>query len=385
MTTLDVNQARTHTVVIERILPGGVGLARVQGRSVLVEGTAAGDVVEISLAGKRVALLRVVTPSADRVTPVCQDVGTCGGCDLMHLAYPAQLNAKRSMIEDCLRRIGKLSEWPEIAVIGSPKGLGYRWRAAFHVARDGSLGYVGRRSNDLVSIRRCHVLNPALEAWRAGFDASGLPRGARVSAMTDGDSISVAAGAPAEVLGVPVGGERYLASADGFFQANGALVERLVDEVVRMTAVQPGDRVLDLYAGAGLFSMPLARRGATVVAVESDRRSIELLRRTLVESKTANVEIRQGRVEQALTSRAGRAAPEVVVLDPPRSGAGAKVVGGIAALGAHRVVMVSCDPATFSRDVRSFAELGYRLRELSVLDMFPQTHHLEVVGLLTPA
>lgn len=384
MTTLDANRARTHTVEIERILPGGVGLARVEGRSVLVAETAAGDIAEISLDGKRVELVRVVTSSPDRVVPVCQDVGTCGGCDLMHLGYPAQLAAKRGMLEDCLRRIGKLSAWPEIAVVGSPAELGYRWRAAFHVATDGSLGYVGRRSNDLVSIRRCHVLYPALEAWRAGFDASGRARGERISAMTDGERISVAAGPPAEVLDVPVGRERFLASADGFFQANGALVERLVDEVIRMAAVRPGDRVLDLYAGAGLFSLPLARRAGTVIAVESDRRSIELLRRTLVESKTSNVEVGQGRVEEALARRAGGQSPVVVVLDPPRAGAGAEVVGRITALGPRRVVVVSCDPATFSRDVRSFADGGYGLRELTLLDMFPQTHHLEVVGLLEP-
>ena len=384
MTTLDATRERTQTVEIERILPGGVGLARVEGRSVLVAGTAAGDIVEISLAGKRAALLRVVSPSADRVTPVCQDVDTCGGCDLMHLAYPAQLDAKRGILEDCLRRIGKLDEWPEIAVIGSPAELGYRWRAAFHVADDGTLGYVGRRSNDVVSIRRCHVLHPTLEAWRAGFDASALPRGERLSAMTGGERISVSTGSPAEVLGVAVGQERYLASADGFFQANGALVERLVGEVVRMAAVRPGDGVLDLYAGSGLFSLPLARRAETVNAVESDRRSIELFRRTLVESKTPNVEIRQGRVERVLAAGVGGISPDVVVLDPPRAGAGAEVVGRITALGPRRVVMVSCDPATFSRDVRSFADRGYELRELAMLDMFPQTHHLEVVALLEP-
>ena len=143
--------------------------------------------------------------------------------------------------------------------------------------------------------------------------------------------------------------------------------------------------MLDLYAGAGLFSLPLARLLATVVAVESDGRSVELLRRSLIESKTSNVEIRRRRVEEALARRGAEISPDVVVLDPPRAGASAEVVAGIAALGARRVVMVSCDPATFSRDVRSFAELGHRLRELSVLDMFPQTHHLEVVGLLTPA
>ena len=202
--------------------------------------------------------------------------------------------------------------------------------------------------------------------------------------MTDGDRVSVSARSPAEVLSMPVGQERYPAAADVFFQANGALVERFVAEVVRMAALQPSDRALDLYAGAGLFSIPLARLGETVIAVESDPRSVELLRRHIVESDITNIEVRRQRVEHALTPPGGRMRPDVVVLDPPRAGAGAEVVDRIARMKPKRVVMVSCDPATLSRDVGAFSEGGYGLRELLLLDMFPQTHHLEVVSLLEP-
>ena len=384
MITPDKSDAQIHTVEIERIVPGGSGLTRVEGRAILVDGTAPGDLVEVAVWDKGAALRRVVSPSPDRVVPVCQDLGPCGGCDLMHLAYPAQLAAKRGMLEDCLRRIGKLTTWPDIQVIGSPDELAYRWRASFHVAGDGSLGYKGRRSKTVVPIRRCHVLHATLEAWRSGFDATDQATGARVSAMTDGQRISVAAGSPAETLTVPVGQERYLASADGFFQANGSLVERLVAEVVRLAAVEATDVVLDLYAGAGLFSIPLARSAASVVAVENDRGATELLRRQVAMSTTTNIEVRRQRVDHALARRRERMRPGVVVLDPPRAGAGSDVVGRIAALGPRRVVMVSCDPATFSRDVRTYAGRGYGLRELLLLDMFPQTHHLEVVGLLVP-
>lgn len=385
MTTPGADEPNIQTVTVERILPGGVGLGRVEGRSVLLGGTAPGDVVEVQVAGNRASVLRVLEASPDRVRPVCQDLGPCGGCDLMHLAYPAQLAAKRGMLEDCLRRIGKLATWPEIQVVGSPAELAYRWRASFHVAGDGSLGYKSRRSNAVVPIRRCHILHPALEAWRASFDAGRLPMGTRVSAMTDGDRVSSSARPPAEALTVRIGEERYLASADGFFQANGALVDRLVSEVVRLAAVEAMNSVLDLYAGAGLFSIPLARLAASVVAVESDRGAAKLLRRQVIETRIDNVEVRQLRVEQALARRGGRMRPDVVVLDPPRAGAGAEVVGRIATLRPSRVVMVSCDPATFARDVKTFADKGYALRELMVLDMFPQTHHLEVVSLLEPA
>lgn len=385
MTTPDERETHTRTVTIERLLPGGVGLGRVEGRSVLVEATAPGDVVEVRSAGNRASLVRVLEPSPDRVVPVCQDLGPCGGCDLMHLDYPAQLAAKSGMLEDCLRRIAKLTLWPEIGVIGSPEKLAYRWRASLHVASDGTLGYNSRRSSTVVPIRHCHVLHPALEAWRAGFDASRLPVGARVSAMTDGQRVSMSAGSSAEVLTVPVGHERYLASADGFFQANGALIERLVEEVVRLAAVTRGDRVLDLYAGAGLFTIPLARLATSLVAVESDRGAIALLRRQFAELDILNVEIRPQQVEQALARRGERLRPDSVVLDPPRAGAGAEVVNRIAALEPSRVVMVSCDPATFARDVRTFGAGGYALRELLVLDMFPQTHHLEVVSLMERA
>ena len=383
MTTPDERAMNIHTVTVERLLPGGVGLARVEGRSVLLAGTAPGDVVEVRTEGNRASVLRIVEPSPDRVVPICQDLGPCGGCDLMHLAYPAQLAAKRGILEDCLRRIGKLGVWPDIQLVGSPDEFAYRWRASFHVAGDGSLGYKSRRSNTVVPIRQCHILYPALEAWRAGFDARDIPAGTRVSAMTDGHGISVAAGSPADTLTVPIGQERYLASADGFFQANGSLVEQLVAEVVRMAAVGGTDRVLDLYAGAGLFTMPLARQAASVVAVESDRGATALLRRQVAELTTTSIEIREQRVEHALARRGERIRPDIVVLDPPRAGAGSEVVGRIAELRPSRVVMVSCDPATFARDIKTFVERGYNLRELTLLDMFPQTHHLEVVGLLS--
>ena len=382
MTSRAATGGDVHTVTVERILPGGVGLARIEGRSVLLQGSVPGDTVEVALDGKRATLLRVVTPSPDRVVPVCADVDTCGGCDLMHLAYPAQLAAKRDMLEDCLRRIGKLTSWPEIRIIGSPAELAYRWRASFHVAADGSLGYMGRRSHRIVSIRRCHVLDPVLEEWRSTSRAGDLPVGSRVASMTNGEQVSGSAGGPAEELSVVIGQERYRAAADGFFQANGALVDRLVEEVVRMAAVHPDEHVQDLYAGAGLFTLPLARRAAGVTAVESDPRATSLLSRLLETAGIGNVEVRRRAVERSMERRMDRMRSQVIVLDPPRAGAGPDVVERITGLRPKRVVMVSCDPATFARDVKDVAGRGYGLRELSLLDMFPQTHHLEVVGLL---
>ena len=383
MTTPDHGVSKRATV--DRILPGGLGLIHLEGRTILLPGTAPGDIVDVAVEGRSSTVVRLVQPGPGRVVPVCQDVEPCGGCDLMHLAYPAQLEAKRAILEDCLRRIARLEAWPAITVVGSPAELGYRWRAAFHVAADGSLGYKARRSNNVVPIRRCHVLHPTLEAWRTGFAASSGAGSERISAMTDGERISVAAEGPAEVLTVTVGDETHRAAADGFFQANGALVARLVDEVVRMAVVDAGQDVLDLYAGVGLFSLPLARRSRSVTAVESDRRATDLLRAQLTGSKVGNVEVLRQRVERLLARPSAGRRADVVVLDPPRAGVGEEVARRIARLTPRRIVMVSCDPATFARDVRTFGTEGYALDELVLLDMFPQTHHLEVIGLLTVA
>jgi 23S rRNA (uracil1939-C5)-methyltransferase len=404
---------------IEKIVFGGEGFGRCDGRAIFVPFSAPGDRVraaitrvESSWARARLESLVVASP-ARRPAP-CAHFGVCGGCQLQHLEHAAQLDAKRAFVIEALKRIGKI-EFPGEIGIRSARELGYRSRAELQIARDESgaakLGYFAAGSHEVGLVEQCPILAPELERelGRVNTGAVHVPpnaarvhmaagdRGAKL-VFTDETDVALspvrenvdddASRSSRERIEQRVAGFDFRFDARSFFQANRSLIDELVKVAV---GERNGSIAIDLYAGAGLFSLPLARRFASVTAVEGDEAASALCAENAHANGVTNVRCEARAVEEwlALAAKNGaapgsavRMRPDLVLLDPPRSGAGRGVLEGIVHLEPAAIAYVSCDPATLARDLRRLVDRGFRIESIEALDMFPQTYHVETVAQL---
>jgi 23S rRNA (uracil1939-C5)-methyltransferase len=370
-----LNAADQRIVTIESIVPGGLGLARDDGRVILVPQTAPGDTCLVSVrAGQtRAELLRILQPSPTRATPACQHFGVCGGCDFMHLTYEAQLAAKQGIIADALRRTGRFADLPDIRMVPNPAPLGDRMRAAWHVAPNGGAGYYRRGSHEVIDIHHCPIIDPVLEARRQDLRPTG-----EVDALSNGVDVSMRQdGHETNHIEIEVAGFRFLASADVFFQTTRALLRPFVEHVVASAAPSPTDRVTDLYAGVGLFSIPISASALTVDGVEGSEAAVLLALENARINNRSNCAFHAMPVETWL-----RACPaaDIMIVDPPRTGLGKAAIALLPKKVRSRLVYVSCDPVTFARDARILVDAGLRIRAITGFDIFPQTRHVELVA-----
>ncbi len=384
----------------------------------------------------RAQLEKVITASPERIAPKCPYFGECGGCHYQHVGYERQLELKKSILRETIERIAKV-ELPEITAHPSPPWH-YRNRTRLHVHHEPefAIGYYRMGSRKLLPVRECpisaEVINRALlavwnmgseipkevaeveffcshdeqqlmvELWVQGTSSdlekkfqpiadrlqAALPELASVAVLrrpgaTKGTSESIAAPeldgstSPSSVLGIfgegaltyRVGGFEYRVSTGSFFQTNRFLAEELV---ALATRGRRGKTAFDLYAGVGLFSLPLAKSFEQVVAVEASPSSFADLQHNV----PSNVWAVATTTEQFLT-RKQKQAPELVVVDPPRAGLGPRIAKAIARLGAEEITYVSCDPSTQARDLSLLLKAGYRITEAHLIDLFPQTYHIE--------
>jgi 23S rRNA (uracil1939-C5)-methyltransferase len=407
--TADAEEPRTQAgdvleVTVERVVPGGAGMAHARGLTVFVPLAAVGDVlrVKVERVKGRVAfasLAEIVTPGRERVEPPCPYFGRCGGCDFQQMTYEAQLAGKVEIIRDCLRRIARLDPPAEIPITPSPAAWHYRSRARWqHDSRNNHLGYYELASHRVVDVAECPVVVPELQDTLARLRASVVARATDAEAAREFEAV---AGDDGVSLDPPlaeddsrertreIAGERYSFDASCFFQINHALLDALVREALRDTgdpaAASGGGRsAVDLYCGVGLFTLPLARRFARVTGVEANAAATAYARRNLSDAGLANARIETAPVGAWLARRADKHAPvDLLLLDPPRTGAEHGAVAGMLALRPRRIVYVSCDPATLARDLRELIAGGYALDSVAAFDMFPQTHHVETVARLT--
>ncbi|MBC8030085.1 MAG: class I SAM-dependent RNA methyltransferase [Pyrinomonadaceae bacterium] len=403
----------TIEVKIERLLPGGVGLAHADGLTLFVSLAAPGDVARVKIdriSGKVgfASIVEVIEPSPVRVEPPCPYFGLCGGCDFQQLSYEAQLNAKVEIIRDCLHRIAKIETPLDIPMHASPKQWQYRARATWQFDRSTDrLGYFVRGSNDVCDVEYCAVLVPelqqTLEQLRNEIPSGQLPK--HIDAVAGDEGVSVAvrnadvSGSGAPVVSRRIGNETYQFSAEGFFQINHNLLDHLIEAALGDAR---GKTAVDLYCGVGLFTLPLTRRFARVIgaeanplATDSARRNLESARsgsrgssptvREGVETEASgNAEIVTARVGDWLRQHSSSLGPvDFLLLDPPRTGAENKDIAGILALRPTQISYVSCDPATLARDLKKLIAGGYSLDSVVAFDMFPQTHHVETVARLS--
>lgn len=380
-------------VEIERLLPGGVGLAHAGGLTLFVSLAAPGDVVRVRverIQGKLgyASIEEVIRPSAVRVEPPCPYFGRCGGCDFQQLTYEAQLKAKVGIIHDCFQRIAKLPAPVDIVAHPSPNEWRYRARAMWQVDLDKKwLGYYVRGSREVCDVEYCAVLVPELQQTLESVRAT-IDRGAKardISAIVGDEGVSVfppIADFAAREVSRLIAGERYHFSAKSFFQINHALLPALITEAI---GDAKGGVAIDLYCGVGLFTLPLARRFNKVIGVEANERAAKFARRNLEPAELQNAQVVALDVGEWLRNYDPAANVDLLLLDPPRTGAENKVIAGILSLKPRQIVYVSCDPATLARDLKKLLAGGYSLDTAVAFDMFPQTHHVETVVRLLAA
>lgn len=333
------------------------------------------EVTEVSKSFVRADAVEVLEASPDRVPPPCPlaHPGGCGGCDFQHVALPAQRRLKGDVVAEQLRRLAGIDRQVVVEAVpvdsdAPDDGLGWRTRMQYVGVPGGGKGLRKHRSHDVVLVEQCLIAAPDARVTTGSFSG-----GRRESSATS------------QVVVEHALGRDFQVAADGFWQVHPQAPRVLVETVLELLAPRPGERALDLYAGVGLFSAFLAEavgRAGGVVSIESDRRASELAGENLADFPQAAV--RTGRVDRVLDQGIGSTRPfDVVVLDPPREGAKRAVVQAVAALAPRAVAYVACDPAALARDLSYFAEAGYALADLRAFDLFPMTHHVECVALLT--
>lgn len=396
-------------VEVGQVAHGGHCVARLDGQVVFVRHTLPGERVRIEVTETTTSFLRadaieVLEAAPGRVEAPCAHAGPgrCGGCDFQHVAPAVQRRLLGDVVSEQLRRLAGIDLVVEVEAV-EPDALGWRTRVQFAIDREGRPGLRRHRSHEIVPVDRCLIAHPDLpvvlgRTWDAEtVEAIVSSTGDRLL-VTDA---SISDEVEAEVDGVvasdgTVRGGRgavveqvlsadFRVSGSGFWQVHPDAAATLVEAVVEGAAVSPGDTVLDLYAGVGLFTTFLADEvgdDGRVLSVESDPGGSRDARRNLHD--LPQVTLVAETVERALRHGTLGESADVVVLDPPRTGA-KKAVAGIVALAPRRIVYVACDPAALARDLASFAARGYELTGLRAFALFPMTHHVECVAVLDRA
>jgi tRNA/tmRNA/rRNA uracil-C5-methylase (TrmA/RlmC/RlmD family) len=408
-------------VEVGPVAHGGHCVARYEGRVVFVRHSLPGERVRIRVTEGgpgdrflRADAIEVLEASPHRVPVRCPVAGPggCGGCDFQHVSTAYQRELKADVVAEQLRRLAGEERPVVVEPLDDDDGLRYRTRVEFAVA-DGVVGLRRHRSHDVIPVTGCPIAVPDVDAALAETlaelaDAPSQLRG--ISALdvvaASGEADTVVVEVPADQPTPPIditevvrtdAGERAMGvDARGFWQVHRDAPRAFVEAVLVAAGVREGERVLDLYSGVGLFSVPLAEavgRDGQLVAVESDRRAVDHLRDNLAGHPWALVV--PGRVDDLLgVARKGRRrgprrparsdllppSADVIVLDPPRTGAGREVVAALTSLRPRRLVYVACDPAALARDTAYLADLGYDLVGLRALDAFPMTHHVECIA-----
>jgi len=409
------------------------------GKTVFIPGVLEGERVESAIVEQKPGFARarvekLLTPSVHRIEPGCPYFSRCGGCHYQHTSYENQLEIKSSILRETLRRVGKL-ELTDISLVPSPP-WNYRNRTRFQVRNEGTFiaGYYEGGTHRVLPVEQCPISSPLInralaELWKLGH-AKQIPKELRaVEFFADADdahlqaelfldgqppsntrvsigrelsnhlsaaipelasgalyaeSVATRRGTSSTPLETPewhwgeeafqyrVGPDALRVSPGSFFQVNRFLLEPLVNLV---TVDRAGESALDLYAGVGLFTAALGRAFHHVVAVESSQSSSA----DLPYNVTPNTKVVRASVDEYLGKKSTRDRPDFVIVDPPRAGIGERVAKSLGTFGAPRLTYVSCDPATLARDLVQLRASGYRIEKVHLVDLFPQTFHLESV------
>jgi 23S rRNA (uracil1939-C5)-methyltransferase len=417
-------------IVIDALAYGPYGIGRLYGKAVMIPDTAPGDKIVARLveSKERYAVgevIRLIEASPLRQTPPCPYVGRCGGCSWQHLRYEAQLKAKQQCVGDALRRIGKLSDFELKPIIAARDPFHYRRRIRLQASAASGLGFFAAGSHSVVEIDSCLIadarLNAAIAALRLWLgdlnsamehlelvagdepnelvvvaqptdsfqasDESACERLVGENSLISG--IIVLARARRKIYGqtlitVKLQDDLTLqVDADVFTQVNADGNRQMIEQLLAAGDFHRQDRVLELYCGAGNFTLPLAQRVAEVTAVEGYRAAIASGELNAQRYQLENIQWQCADVPQAVARlKRQRQTFSKIVLDPPRTGAKG-IEADLAALGAEMILYISCNPTTLARDLANLAKQGYKLHSVQPIDFFPHTFHVESLAVMT--
>jgi len=438
-----------HTVLIEKLVPGGLGLGRLTGgKVVLVRYVLPGERVLVRERNRKkdfifATLHEILTPSPDRINPPCPLYGHCGGCDLQHATYNAQILLKEEILAESLQRAaGGIFPDPEISMhsaLASSEEFGYRQRIRLQVDEEGHYGFFRTGSHVLQAVSKCllagDTLNTVLQQLQSNDSFTGLVKQCNAfellvnpdsndtlmllhfrrkprprDSFLATDLVNDTSGLSTILMQVEgyglydplsqsfVSKPPHLSQTlsmgklqkdlkltwevGGFCQVNLGQNKNLISLVLEMVKGGPHNRVLDLYCGYGNFSLPIAQIAGTVVGIDSQNAAIRSAKRNVILNTVHNCHFEKVQVEAGVTSLiAAGETFNTVILDPPRQGAAA-IVSMLPDLGAEQIIYISCNPATLARDLAILCPRGYTLSYLVPVDMFPHTHHMESVALL---
>ena len=372
----------------------GEAMACHDGQDVFVLGGIPGEKVKaevVRVRRKYVAakVVEVLEPAPSRVEAPCQYYGDCTGCQWQHLDYTAQLNHKREKVVDALKRVGSLEGIEVLPTLPSPSRYGYRNHARFTIGKEGELGFVNRETRRFVRIDHCLLMHDGINrilgqlqdrcsettqlAVRAGRDTGDY----LVQPPIKDPDITIATGQKHYIESV--GDRNFRVASPSFFQVNTEQTARLIELVRRAVNLSGQETMLDAYTGVGTFAILLAPYVKKVYAIEESSAAVSDARENA--TGLENVEFLVGKTEEVLSELPER--PDVVIVDPPRAGCQASALEKLIAIGAPRLVYVSCDPETLARDLKILCTEQYSVDHIQPLDMFPQTHHVECVAVLS--
>ena len=367
-------------VVVSDIAHGGMGIARTDGVVVFIPGTDIGErlrieVTKIGSKGRFVfaEVIEVIESSPYRMNPPCQYAGVCGGCDFQHISVSHQRELKKRVILNSLQKFAGIdaTHWSSLEVQALAE-LHYRTRMHYQPTPTGEFGLFRAKSSSIVLIDECKIAASeiAIPVDDIGVVASDFQGFAQKSI-------------PKEIT-ERVGKYVYNLDTHCFWQAHSEAPERFIEIVMRFANIQRGDSVWDLYSGVGLFTLPSSEcvgEEGSVIAVEGDKRSSRYLTSNIsgiTQARAINSDVEQWLIKSS-------SAVDVVILDPPRKGAGKMVIELIIQHRPRSIVYVGCDPVALARDIGFARNLGYELKELEAVDAFPQTHHVETFAHLVQA
>ncbi len=386
---------------------GGYSIAR-DDRVILIRGAIPGEVVEVEIEERKRdysvgSVVQVVEPSEHRVEPVCRVFGRCGGCQLQFISYERQLRMKEEILLDSLGRLGKI----EIPLSGTlyDAQWNYRQRAQFKVSKEGVIGFFRESSRDVIaSDDGCPLMDSSINHLLAKMKEKDLGRGlsdihvatgetpvvflrgkefdvtlfdAFVDAGFSGIAYNDVIAYGGAYTGFDLNGLRYTVSPWTFFQAHWGLNRKVVEFMTALLSPLEGRSVLDLYAGAGNFSLPVAARGGDVIAVEENASAVEDGKRNIELNDIRNCRIVKSSAERYRIAKKF----DVIILDPPRPGLTSEVAKKIIENPSDRIVYISCNPATLARDLKKLKE-KYEIESVRLIDFFPNTYHIEAMAFL---
>ena len=374
------------------VYEGGT-LAHAAGDTIFADYGIPGEEVAIDLHTKRAGVklgrvVDVIDPSEHRIEPPCEYFGRCGGCQLQHITYEHQLVLKREIVAETLTKIGAFDDPPVSPTVGAENPGGYRNPGRFTAKSRGEIGFIERGSHRFLRIDHCliadDVINDSLTKLQGR--CGGLHQVAFRLGVNTGEMLVHPDLADIEPS-IPSGqryyheellGHRFRISAASFFQTNTRQAGRLIELLRDRLSLDPGDVLVDAYAGVGTFAVILAPDVAQVVAVEESAAAVDDAMLNITDSP--NVQYYRGKVEDVLSDATDRA--DALILDPPRQGCHPRTLETVIALQPPKLAYVSCDPSTLARDLRVLVDSGYTLEDVTPIDMFPHTQHIECVASL---